>query len=357
MLATVDTNTNALRQEGYAFQAKVLEALSNLEEKLDTQLQELKAGLEETRADWAMCKRAVASGSVSTHTVSYSPRIEAPKPKEFDGKRDAKEIDNFLWHLERYFEALGLTDEMAKVRTATLYLTNLAATWWRRKHAEIEKGTCAIKSWEEFKAELKRQFYPENVAQLARKKMKELKHNRSIREYVEEFSGLMLQIPNMSEEDFLFNFMDGLQFWAAQELQRRGVQDIATALTIAETLIEYKKSDPSNSKNVKVGHVKGGGDKDKQFQHKEGGGKPPKGKEWKRDYKQDGKGESKPKDNCFLCNGPHWARDCPKRKALNALLEEQDSQEEEANMGCLQLLNALKANPMQQRQVIDVCGG
>lgn len=108
-----------------------------------------------------------------------------------------------MWHLERYFEALGLQDELTKVRTATLYLTNLAATWWRRKHAEIEKGTCTIDTWEAFKQELRRQFSPENVAHDARKRMKELKHTRSIREYVEEFSGLMLQIPNMSEGDLL----------------------------------------------------------------------------------------------------------------------------------------------------------
>ena len=44
--------------------------------------------------------------------------------------------------------------------------------------------------------------------------MKCLKHMGSIREYVKEFSTLMLEIPNMFEEVLLFNFMDNLQSWA-----------------------------------------------------------------------------------------------------------------------------------------------
>ena len=61
------------------------------------------------------------------------------------------------------------------------------------------------------------------MAYLARKNMKRLKHTGSICEYVKEFSTLMLEIPNMSEEELLFNFMDNLQSWVEQELKRRGV--------------------------------------------------------------------------------------------------------------------------------------
>ena len=52
-----------------------------------------------------------------------------------------------------------------------------------------------------FEKEIKRQFYPEDVAYLARKSLKRLKHTGSISEYVKEFSTLMLEIPNMAEEE------------------------------------------------------------------------------------------------------------------------------------------------------------
>ena len=78
----------------------------------------------------------------------------------------------------------------------------------------MEKDICTIETWEDFKREIKRQFYPKVVAYLARKNMRRLKHTGSIRDYAKEFSSLMLEIPNMTKEDLLFNFMDNLQGWA-----------------------------------------------------------------------------------------------------------------------------------------------
>ncbi|ERM96037.1 hypothetical protein AMTR_s00129p00080000 [Amborella trichopoda] len=58
---------------------------------------------------------------------------------------------------------------------------------------------------------------------LARKNLKQLRHTRSIRDYVKEFSTLMLEILDMAEKDLFFSFMDDLQTWAEQELKRLGV--------------------------------------------------------------------------------------------------------------------------------------
>ena len=118
--------------------------------------------------------------------------------------------------MEQYFEAITLTDEATKVRTTTLYLTNTTTLWWRRRFVDIEKGICTIETWEDFKREIKRQFYLDDVAYLVRKNMRRLKHTSSIHDYVKEFSSLMLKIPNMIEEELLFNFMDNLQGWVEQ---------------------------------------------------------------------------------------------------------------------------------------------
>ena len=50
--------------------------------------------------------------------------------------------------------------------------------------------------------------------------LKRLRHIESIRDYVKEFSSLMLDIKNMSDEDKLFNFMSELQGWAQMEFRR-----------------------------------------------------------------------------------------------------------------------------------------
>ena len=94
-----------------------------------------------------------------------------------------------------------MTNKMTKVRTATFYLTSTTTLWWRQRFADMEKGICTIETWEDFKREIKRQFYPEDVAYLARKNMRCLKHTCSIQDYVKEFSSLMLEIPNMTEDE------------------------------------------------------------------------------------------------------------------------------------------------------------
>ena len=127
---------------------------------------------------------------------------------------DAKELDNFLWHMERYFKVIALTDKAAKVHTDMLYLNDNATLWWCRRFLEIEKGICTIDIRADFKREIMKQFYPEDVEYLARKKIKYLKHTGSIRDYVKEFSSLMLEAPGMNEKTLLFKFMDNLQGWA-----------------------------------------------------------------------------------------------------------------------------------------------
>ena len=75
---------------------------------------------------------------------------------------------------------------------------------------------------------------------MAREALKRLRHTGSVREYVKEFSSLMLDIKNMSEEDKLFNFMSGLQGWAQTELRRQRVRDLPAAMTAADCLVDYK---------------------------------------------------------------------------------------------------------------------
>ncbi|RVW53018.1 hypothetical protein CK203_072608 [Vitis vinifera] len=191
-----------------SFQDKVMSMFASVESRVEALVAHMEARNQEIRQELAIYKTAVSVRVMATHEA---PRVEVPKPHTFNGKRDVKELDNFLCHMEHYFEAIALTDEATKVCIAILYLTDNATLWWCRRFADIEKETCTIDTWNVFKREIKKQFYPEDVAYLARKSMKHLKHTSSIREYVKEFSTLMLEIPNMSEEELLFNFMNNLQ--------------------------------------------------------------------------------------------------------------------------------------------------
>ena len=57
----------------------------------------MKAQIEELVVEMVMVKKAIALGGGAprdTHKVCI------PEPKGFNGARDAKEIDNFIWGLE-----------------------------------------------------------------------------------------------------------------------------------------------------------------------------------------------------------------------------------------------------------------
>ncbi|RVW58436.1 hypothetical protein CK203_114983 [Vitis vinifera] len=114
-------------------------------------------------------------------------------------------------------------------------------------------------------------------------------------------------------------------------------------MAVAASLTDYKRGDSSKVESFEDSHAMSGGDEVPRDHNapKKGSGKTPNVQEGR------GKAERKeftPKIKCFLCDGPHWARNCPKRKALSAMIEERE-QEDETHMGSMQLLGALQFNP------------
>ncbi|KAJ0094992.1 hypothetical protein Patl1_14930 [Pistacia atlantica] len=67
------------------FQVVVLDSLRTLQ----AQVEELRSGLEESKGDWAFCKRAVANGVVTN--AAPPARVKVPRPRKYGGKRDAQE--------------------------------------------------------------------------------------------------------------------------------------------------------------------------------------------------------------------------------------------------------------------------
>ncbi|KAL5825619.1 hypothetical protein ACOSQ3_021682 [Xanthoceras sorbifolium] len=162
------------------------------------------------------------------------------------------------------------------------------------------------------------------------------------KQYVKEFSSLMLDIQNMSEEDKLFNFMSGLQTWVQAELRRQGVKDIPLAMAAAEGLVDFRisSSSPSVDKKKSVDGKKG---KNKDWK-KKADGKKKKDSEFTMGKDQN---QNKSKmQGCFICNGPHRARDCPKKEKIYALISQDAGDSDDvgpSRVNPLQLLNTISA--------------
>ncbi|XP_062075806.1 uncharacterized protein LOC133779926 [Humulus lupulus] len=121
--------------------------------------------------------------------------------------------------MEQYFRAARIPDSK-RVSITNMYLQGDAKLWCStRMEDDANAGQPTIKTWEVLKKELKDQFLPCNTTWVARESLKKLKHMGTVRDYVKEFSSLLLNIKNMSEEDKLFNFLSGLQPWAQLELR------------------------------------------------------------------------------------------------------------------------------------------
>ncbi|KAL0297682.1 UNVERIFIED_CONTAM: hypothetical protein Sradi_6820300 [Sesamum radiatum] len=84
--------------------------------------------------------------------------------------------------MEQYFLVANVEDKARKVSTAIMYLTGDAKLW---------------------------------------RALQKLEHTGTVRDYVKAFLAFMMDIRDMSENEKLFTFMEGLKLWARLELQRQ----------------------------------------------------------------------------------------------------------------------------------------
>ncbi|KAL5857156.1 hypothetical protein ACOSQ3_004614 [Xanthoceras sorbifolium] len=151
----------------------------------------------------------------------------------------------------------------------------------------------------------------------------------------------MLDIQNMSKKDKLFNFMAGLQTWAQAELRRQGVKDIPSAMAAAEGLVDFRISSSSPSVNKKK-FVDGKKGKNKDWKKRADGKKK---KESESTMRKDQNQNKSKIQGCIICNGPHCARDCPKKEKINALISQ--------DIGDSDATSPSQVNPLQLLKTIS----
>lgn len=79
------------------------------------------------------------------------------------------------------------------------FVTMPCSGWWRRCSQDVKAGIRTVETWDDFKREFKRQFYPENSQEIALKKLRTLKQTGTLSEYIKTYNSLMLEIEEMSD--------------------------------------------------------------------------------------------------------------------------------------------------------------
>ncbi|KAF2294983.1 hypothetical protein GH714_029915 [Hevea brasiliensis] len=129
----------------------------------------------------------------------------------------------------------------------------------------------------------------------------------SFKDYIREYSSLMLEIPDMPDKSRLLYFLDGLQ----RDKLRKKSQRRVTMAKVGETSLTRQPSLLSQRRSSR-------GSRDR----------------------------SKPKNDYFIYGGPHWVRECPNRAKLNAIASAYEGMSQEgeaAQLGMLRVLNDVQA--------------
>ncbi|GMI78261.1 hypothetical protein HRI_001495400 [Hibiscus trionum] len=167
----VDLQDGSLKDDVNALK-KIVEDLAK-----QAEVAVLRKEIEDLKSEVLVYKAAVRNGVVASPSRVL---VDVPKPKHFEGMRSAQQVENFLWGLEQYFKASCIIEDADKVSIASIYLSNNALLWWRRRCSDEKRGGTSVQTWDEFQTELKNQFCPGDAEREARSKLRHLKQEGSI---------------------------------------------------------------------------------------------------------------------------------------------------------------------------------
>ncbi|XP_070036297.1 uncharacterized protein [Nicotiana tomentosiformis] len=252
-------------------------------------------------------------------------KLKILEPKPYNGARDAKEVENFIFDIEQYFDVVGQLEEAKKVATAAMYLQGDAKLWGRVKYEAIRAGEDTLNTWAELKAAIRLQFFPENVEYNARRKLSELCHTRSVRDYVRELSALMLNIRDMGDKDKLFAFIEGLKPHARMEMQRQRVDTLPKAIQVAERLGDYHMETQKDRPQPPVRGGYNGSQPSNGGPNRNGGDRGASKSNTPSSSSNiaalvNNNQRRKPPSECRHCGGEHWNNQCPNTQ-INRLLK------------------------------------
>ncbi|OIT36819.1 senescence-specific cysteine protease sag39, partial [Nicotiana attenuata] len=83
----------------------------------------------------------------TVNSASATKKLKIPEPKPYSGARNAKEVENFIFDVEQYFDAVRDLEEAKKVATAAMYLQGDAKLWWRVKYEAIKAALLVLGIW------------------------------------------------------------------------------------------------------------------------------------------------------------------------------------------------------------------
>ena len=236
------------------------------------------------------------------------------QPKSYTGERDSLVLERWIRESEKFL-AQSKIEYVNWVSIGSSFLEGPAYNWFMR---EERAGRCH--SWESFKAEIKAYFVPDNEQSRLLDEWRNLRQGEGrLKDYIEKYRQLTLQIEGLSPALLLHGFLFGLRNRIKGEIERKSPSTMDEAMKLAE-----KSGDLDwNTYGSKYGSWDSKGDYRKSSTPNNSSSgvlprfstvSPPTTSLGKSSGYTSGTGNNLLRRRCFECGGPHLVSACPKRK-------------------------------------------
>ncbi|XP_057849726.2 uncharacterized protein LOC131060503 [Cryptomeria japonica] len=168
----------------------------------------------------------------------------------FYGKLEPEECMDWIEALENYFECEVVLPSQ-RVKLAKSKLKGPALSWWNfLQNERLEEGKEVISTWTRMKAELKKQFVPDDYEVTLHKKLQNLKQkDLDVSTYTQEFHNLTLKAKMFeTEKQKLARYINGLKYSIQDELTLVSVESVHKCFQLALKIEEKQKRRGEQSK-------------------------------------------------------------------------------------------------------------
>lgn len=167
-----------------------------------------------------------------------SPSVKVTPPDAYFG--DKSKVDTFIFQHEMYFNAMKVYDDASKVNIAASNFRGPAINFWMQVMDSVNKGERAsVNNWNVFCNIFRKRFQVINPVLWARNEIANTTQTDSVSNYVDRFTAICNQIPDMSEADKTDRFIRGCKSYIQKQIRLEQARKSAannSPLTLSEAI-------------------------------------------------------------------------------------------------------------------------
>ena len=172
------------------------------------------------------------TATAASAEIQLSKLVTKNPPSRYDG--NPAKLQNWLFEVKQFLHLAGLS-ENDKAKYVVSLLEGKAQTWWRN-FSQTASGDLTRMDFEELEINLIEQFQDVDRELKLRRKLKNLRQERSVQQYVNEFRRVQLELGDQKLDDGAaqFEFLEGLKDGVRQQVLLGRPMSLEDTILLAE---------------------------------------------------------------------------------------------------------------------------